>query len=383
MYVYLLETYVLSIVAVVLYVFLIRSLAAPKYRKYALLFIMALSLSLPFFIDNWAKKQGEPVCLHSHPVTEIVCVDYCPNSDELPSCYEIALLQDRFCECSAVTKDNLLVFRSNKIYDTCLAFVPFFQKILLPFACLVFAWWFLQIAYLFYLLFRSRRDIIFLNGKKYTVLYPPIPLAVGSFRLWNGYIIWQRELNNLSIAEREAILWHEIAHLKQYDTWLQIAIGLVQPLWAINPAYYYINKELRLLSEVIADKFAVAQINNTHLYVSVLLKMKLARQNNYIQYFAASTLKKRVLMLTKQPPKQHRKFGITIITLFVALCAICAYTQPLIAQQFDKIRVYKTLAENNQNSGRSLFCKHCLLEQLNQPNQLISPPLFNQTTYNF
>jgi hypothetical protein len=385
MYIYLIETYILSIVAVMLYALFVRPLAALQHRKYALLSMIGLSLLLPFFIDTWAEEQGDPLCLHSHLVPETVCVDYCPNPDELPSCYEIALLQDQFCTCNIVSKENLLVFRYNYFYDTCLKIVPLFQKILFPLAAIVILWWLLQIAYLYYILLRSRRETIQIKGKTYTLLHPCSPLAVGSFRLWNGYIIWQKELDHLTSPEREAVLWHEIAHLKQYDTWLQIMLGLVQPLWVINPAYYFLNRELRLLSELIADKFAVAQINNTRLYVSVLLKMKLARQTNAIHYLAAGTLKNRVLMLTQQPNKNHRKLSVIIALLFITLYILCAYTQPIITQQFDKIRVYKTLAETNQNSGRSLFCKHCVLEQVNQPAVIATKPFFieNPSKYNF
>lgn len=366
MYAYLIETYLLSIVAAVLYGLFIRPFAAPQYRKYALLLIVGLSFLLPLWIDNWAKTQGNPVCLHQHPVAEIVCVDYCPNPEELPVCYEIAMLQERFCECSAVSKENLLVFRQNAFYDACLAVSPWCNIVLLPLAIAALGWWLLQFAYLLYLVLRSRRETIFIKGKTYTILYPPIPIAVGSFKLWHNYIIWQRELDNLSTAEREAILWHEIAHLQQGDTWIKLAIGIMQPLWAINPAYYFFSRELYYLGEVIADKFAANKVNNMHLYISVLLKMKLSRQTLAVHHFAAGSLKQRVLVLTQQSKHYNHITCIIVIILISSLYTTAKLVQPRIAQQFDKVRVYQVLLQDKQSSGRSLFCKHCLLEQLNK-----------------
>lgn len=367
MYAYLLETYLLSILAALLYGCFVRPFAAPRYRKYALLLLIALSMSLPLIIDNWATQEGEPTCLHQHPVTEIVCVDYCPHPEELPVCYEIALLQERFCDCTAVSKENLLVFRQNHWYDLCLWASAWCGAFLLPLAIVAIGLCLLRIAYLVYLVCRSRRQTLSLQGKTYTLLHPPRPLAVGSFKLWHNYIIWQRELDDLPPAEREVVLWHEIAHLEQRDTWLKILLGCLQPIWAVNPAYYFFQRELGHLCEEIADQFTLRRINhNVSLYVSVLLKLKSPTFAFAAQHFGAGALKKRVLSMTQRPQHYNKISSLGVIVLAVLLYYAAQAIQPRLAQEVDKMRVYQTLAQDNQSSGRSLFCKHCLLEKLNK-----------------
>lgn len=367
---YLIETYLLSMVGYLFYRLTIRHSAAAIERKFALIGIVCLSLLLPLMADGWESRQGSPVCLHQHTFTEIVCVDYCPSEEDLPVCYDIAANQADFCQCSHVTPENILVFKPNKLYDIYIHFKSLTNLLATPLCallCLVFC---LKIVYLGYLIASSRRRKMTIGNYSFIALYPKHPLAVGSFRLWKNYIIWQKELSDLTSGEREAVLWHEIAHLRQCDTWLKICLDLLQIIWAANPIFYIISSELNKLNEHIADHFAIKKIQDIALYINVLLKMKQAKAPLVFQSFKSSGFKERIIWLInekKQPAQHKNRSHIYLPATALLLWATVLHTMPQISKELDKVTVYQKLAKDNENSGRSLFCKHCLLEQLNTP----------------
>ncbi len=372
MAVYFIETYILSVVGYLFYRLIVCRFAAPIERKYALVGIVVMSLLLPLLVDHWEGRQGEDtVCLHSHVLTEIVCVDYCPSEEDLPVCYDVAAKQEHFCRCSRVTPENILVFKPNKLYDSYLLIQPLTNKIITPIFMLLGFVFLLKIAYLVYLITPSRRQKMVLQGYSFTALYPKYPLAVGSFKLWGNYVIWQHELSALPLKEQEAVLWHEIAHLQHKDTWLKIILDLLQFIWLLNPVFYAVYAEINKLNEYIADHFAIGKVQNIPLYVNTLLKMKQAKTITVFQTFKPSGFKERITWLVNER-KQHAYPSLFAVmgpgmVILLLLWTTTLYTMPQISKEMDKVRVYQKLAKDNENSGRSLFCKHCLLQQLNTP----------------
>ena len=367
---YLILTYILCLIGGVLYWGLVRERMSSYNQKTVLLSVFGLSLLMPlFFIQSTAfflspqKAQEEAIYI----LEESVFIDFCPVGEVLEACYQQAVTSEQFCACDEIEKDNILMYQSSSFYDFLVWQQTAFWKILVAAAVLIFMVILANIVYLLFLIRNSRQESDELNGRKFTILYPNRPLSVGSFQLWNRYIIWQKELYDLEKEEKEAILWHELSHIYQKDTWIKILVNLFQAIWFLHPMYYLLRQDLERLSEYIADEWAVFQLGDARQYAALLLKMKTQQQStDYIQPFNNGQLfKQRIKHILSNPKSYRPSLNILNITfLATAFALISYYSLPVIDNQINKLQVYQTLSAHNHESGRTTFCKKCLQEEL-------------------
>ena len=369
---YFLLTYALSVVGGLFYYFFIRKNARPQLQKALLLSIVLLSLSLPPIIDTLLVEEEGKVCLHQNEyISETVYYNFCPApGEEMNMCLDIAMKEDHFCECTSISANDLLVYKAEPFYDFWVLYGGLLSNLLKSVAFLLLAWLFLKIAYLYWIIYQSEQKTLELEGKTYTLLFPQKPLSVGSFKLRKEYIIWQEELNYLTETERMGVIWHEIAHLNQKDTWLKISFECLQLIWWMNPIFYWFSKELDKLNEFLADEFAVQKVGNTHFYASLLVKMKRYENLSMVHHFKSKQthpLKLRVLhLLNLSPVKTSFRYLTTIfIAAIIGILSLTTYyVIPSIDKQMDKFTVYEELLMQQQVSGKSIFCKNCLLKSL-------------------
>ncbi len=131
---------------------------------------------------------------------------------------------------------------------------------------------------------------------------------------WNGIVIVHTRidgapfsfLDNLfwkdSIAidsnEGALILRHECVHIQQKHTADKLFMELMLILFWINPIYWFMQKELSLVHEYIADEAAVTG-SNTEQFARMLLQTHYAGYfPKIIQPFFYSPIKRRLIMLT-------------------------------------------------------------------------------------
>lgn len=372
---YLLITYLLSGIGWLLYKLFVKHQVAPKWQKASLVGIIVLSLSLPFAIDNsidtvsaeTTTPTNPPTVTHTHhKLPETAFIEYCPEEEELDLCYEIAIHEEHFCNCVPVVRENILQYKEKPGYDIILTYREKAKKGAAAIAGFILLLLSFKIAYLLYLVVTSRKEKLVLQQQTFTILYPSKKLSVGSFQLWQQYIIWQKEMEQLDEAEKKAILWHEISHLHQKDTFLKIGLHLIQMLWALNPIYYLLHREFESLSEFIADEYAVVQTGNAKLYATLLVKMKRYQKLALANHFKTHQLKTRVEYLIQRKKRSQKTPRLVLFSLLVAasLSLTTYFAVPYINDQIDKVEVYQTLSQEKQTSGRSLFCKNCLMENL-------------------
>jgi len=151
-----------------------------------------------------------------------VCDNFCPDEEEINHCYDVAITTSDFCNCASVEKENLIVYESNTYYNFFVYNVETMRKALLLTAGLFALVLLVKIICLQYIIFISKKRKIKIDGESYIILEPEINMPVASFRLLKKYIIWETSLHQLNPQEQSAILYHEIAHIKNFDTWWKI-----------------------------------------------------------------------------------------------------------------------------------------------------------------
>ncbi len=360
---YILFTYLLLFLGGGLYYFLIRNSQLPfQHQRLMLLSIMGMSLVLPFI----TKYHLLPEIVHTEPVQssmvlmEEVYSEFCPSDAEINTCYEEALTAAEFCECTEIAKENIVAYKADWTYELVIVNETWFLKGCLLAALLIFMILMAKILYLVYIVRISRREQMELEGIRFVALRNDKQLSVASFQLLDKYVIWQNEMDFLQEQELKAVLWHEVAHIQQKDTWVKILVESLQALWFLNPAFYFFKRELDKLAEFIADEYAVVRNGSSKFYANVLINMKRYQSIALAQHLKKSLFRERIELIIGEP-KKKKPLRIIPAMIMISCCLIWTSTVgfPILENQLLKVEFYETLSKASADKHRHLFCKNC------------------------
>jgi len=154
-----------------------------------------------------------------------------------------------------------------------------------------------------------------------------IPLTIGYFK---PIVIFPLALiNNLESEQVEAILMHELAHIKRYDYLLNILQCIMETILCFNPFVWLISKTIREEREYCCDDMVINEDFNHFTYSKALLVI--AEQSNQSYTLAmASTGSKKYPLLNRikrlntmktndSLPKFHLLAIIAVISLGILL----------------------------------------------------------------
>ncbi|HEX8816285.1 MAG TPA: M56 family metallopeptidase [Terriglobales bacterium] len=97
------------------------------------------------------------------------------------------------------------------------------------------------------------------------------PTAIGFFR--PVILIPSWALNELSSNELQAILIHELEHLRRWDDWTNFAQKVVSALFFFHPAIWWMDRNLALEREIACDDAVLARTPDRHAYAACLLRV--------------------------------------------------------------------------------------------------------------
>ncbi len=98
-----------------------------------------------------------------------------------------------------------------------------------------------------------------------------VPTAVG---LWKPAVVipaWA--LRELSAAELNAVVLHEVAHLRRWDDWTNLAQKLLRAVFFFHPAVWWVEGRLSLEREMACDDMVLAQTRNPRAYAECLVSL--------------------------------------------------------------------------------------------------------------
>ncbi len=84
-----------------------------------------------------------------------------------------------------------------------------------------------------------------------------VPLAVGFIQ--RAIILPTRLVEGIASADLEAIVVHELAHLRRYDVWTNLLARISEAIGAINPATWFAMRQLSIEREIACDDWVVAR----------------------------------------------------------------------------------------------------------------------------
>jgi beta-lactamase regulating signal transducer with metallopeptidase domain len=98
-----------------------------------------------------------------------------------------------------------------------------------------------------------------------------VPTAVGLFR--PAVLLPSWSLNELSAADLNSVLVHELAHLRRRDDWTNLLQKLVRAILFFHPAVWWIEKRLSLEREMACDEHVLATMENPRAYAECLVSL--------------------------------------------------------------------------------------------------------------
>lgn len=98
-----------------------------------------------------------------------------------------------------------------------------------------------------------------------------VPTAVGFFQPAIALPCWT--LQELSPTELNAVILHELAHLRRWDDWTNLAQKLLRALFFFHPAVWFVESRLSLEREMACDDIVLAQTANPRAYAECLVAL--------------------------------------------------------------------------------------------------------------
>ena len=98
-----------------------------------------------------------------------------------------------------------------------------------------------------------------------------VPTAIGFLN--PAVVIPAWTMQELSTAELNSILIHELAHLRRWDDWTNLAQQILKALLFFHPAVWWIENKLALEREMACDDAVLAETSNPRDYAQCLVSM--------------------------------------------------------------------------------------------------------------
>jgi TonB-dependent SusC/RagA subfamily outer membrane receptor len=310
---YILKVLICSAVLFGYYWFALRNKVFHGYNRFYLLAVIVLSLTLPTLRINLRQQNVAPT-----------------NTIKI---LQVVTATDDFVE----VFDAKPVAQSITLEDV----IPYLY-IMISLALLFV---FISMLYRIYVLYKKHHAIQLQN-----IYLVNTDAAKGTPFSFFRTIFWNNEIE-IKSTTGQSIFKHELAHIHQRHSYDKIFISIVLTIFWCNPIFWFIKKELNMIHEFIADKYAVED-GDTAEFANMLLAVAYPKHSFSItNHFFYSPIKRRLAMITKN--KNPRVNYISrLLALPILLIVFAAFT--LKARTINNNIKAKNAAITNNTTAESL-----------------------------
>ena len=110
---------------------------------------------------------------------------------------------------------------------------------------------------------RTRRSVTLCTSERVRV-----PTALGLVK--PAIVIPRWVMQDLSAAELNQVVLHELAHLRRWDDWTNLAQQIVKALFFFHPAVWWIEKKISLEREIACDDAVLTETQSPRAYAQCL-----------------------------------------------------------------------------------------------------------------
>jgi beta-lactamase regulating signal transducer with metallopeptidase domain len=163
-----------------------------------------------------------------------------------------------------------------------------------------------------------------------------VPTAIGFIKPVIAVPAWV--MNELSADELNQVLLHELAHLRRWDDWTNLAQKLVRALFFFHPAVWWIEKRVSLEREMACDDAVIAETASprayaeclTHLAERTLIQRSMALAQAALGRIRQTSLRVAQILEVKRQPNAGRgwKPVVLLVAGFTVVCMLGISREP-------------------------------------------------------
>ncbi len=187
-----------------------------------------------------------------------------------------------------------------------------------------------------------------------------VPTAIGFFK--PAVVLPRFLVNELSPADLNQVLLHELAHLRRYDDWTNLAQQIVKALLFFHPAVWWIERKISLAREMACDDAVLAETASPRAYAECLahlaeksfLRRSLALAQAAVGRIRHTSLRvAQILDVNRTAGKRQAwKPAVALVGAFAMLCAVGIARAPRLISFADRVSAPATnapplIASNN------------------------------------
>lgn len=157
-----------------------------------------------------------------------------------------------------------------------------------------------------------------------------VPTALGLVKPAIVIPVWV--MQELSPEELNQILLHEIAHLRRWDDWTNLAQKLVKALFFFHPAVWWIEKKVSLEREMACDDAVLAETASprayaeclAHLAEKTLIQRSLAFAQAALGKIHQTSLRVAQILDSDRPTGSGRSWkpAVSLVAVFAMTCVV-------------------------------------------------------------
>lgn len=182
-----------------------------------------------------------------------------------------------------------------------------------------------------------------------------VPSAMGYFRPIVVFPAWA--LQEIPAAELEAILLHELAHIRRWDDWTNLVQKIVKAVFFFHPAVWFIEDRLSLEREMACDDVVLAADFSPRDYAESLLGLaekSFLRRGVHLAQAAVShvqQLKTRIVAILRKDREASGRVWKPAIALMAIAAIVSGYSVSygphLFAFSSDQLQIAPSVASAN------------------------------------
>jgi hypothetical protein len=163
-----------------------------------------------------------------------------------------------------------------------------------------------------------------------------VPTAIGFVKPVIAVPAWV--MNELSADELNQILLHELAHLRRWDDWTNLAQKVVRALFFFHPAVWWIEKRVCLEREMACDDAVIAETASprayaeclTHLAERTLIQRSIAMAQAALGRIRQTSLRvAQILDVKRDRGAGHGwKSAVSLVAGFAVVCMLGVSREP-------------------------------------------------------
>ena len=193
-------------------------------------------------------------------------------------------------------------------------------------------------------------------------------------------------INQLSAAQTEAILLHELAHIKRNDYLLNIILGIMRAFLFFNPAIWLMEREINKYREQCCDDLVIDNTTDKLAYAHALLlveenrasQLTFALSSNGKKFNLLDRIKRMIDMKNNEPSPQNKL--IVLLFALITIGVTVAWNMP-VKKAPKSHTIYKLKIEETYPDGRKKTISADTVELLKSSKQNKFRLYTNNITY--